>query len=316
MARAITTAAPNLITPGLRKVFFSMIKGIPQEARQIMNFLPEKPGGQAGRNYFDDARVASLGTFGGKPEGTAISYDVPIDDVTVRYSTYTFGLGVRLTMEMKEDDLYGVMAKLASELAASAMHQIEVQAHRPLNNAFSSSGAAGQGFTQAGFNSEALISTSHTLVRGGTYANRASTDLDLSVTALTAATDALEGTPNESGMPIPLRPSVLLVPYQLKWVAKEILDSELKPYTPNNEINPLDGEGIKYMISHYIPVGNGTWFLMAPKAKHDINVWIRKQPVFDVSGEDYDTGDSKMKGVFRIAVGHGDWRGIYGSQGA
>lgn len=316
MARAITTAFTNSIAPGLRKVFFSSIKGIPQEARQILNFLPEKPGGQAGRNYFDDLRVASLGTFGTKPEGTAISYDVPVEDVTVRYSTYTFGLGVRLTMEMKEDDLYGTMSKLSGELAASAMHQIEVQSHRPLNNAFSASGSAGQGFTQAGFNSEALIATSHTLVRGGTYANRASTDLDLSVTALTAAIDSLEGTPNESGMPMPIRPSLLLVPYQLKWIAKEILDSELKPYTGDNEVNPLGGEGIKYMCSHYIPVGNGTWFLMAPKAKHDINVWIRKQPTFDVSGEDFDTGDSKMKGVFRIAVGHGDWRGIYGSQGA
>lgn len=315
MARAITSGFTNSVTPGLRKVFFSTLKGISQEARQIFNFLPEKPGGQAGRNFFDDLRIASLGTFGGKPEGSAISYDVPQEDVTVRYSTYTFGLGFRMTMEMKEDDLYGTMQKMSGELAMAAMHQIEVQAHRILNNAFSSTGAAGTGFTQAGFNTEALVATSHTLVKGGTYANRASTDLDLSVTALEAAIDIFEGTPNESGMPTPKKPSLLLVPYQLKWIAKEILDSEQKPYTGDNEINPLGGEEIKYMLSHYIPIGNGTWFLLGPKAQHDLNVWVRKQPTFE-TGDDFDTGDTKAKGVFRIATGHGDWRSVFGSQGA
>ena len=300
------------VTPGLRKVYLSTLENIAKEFRQIFNIIPEEPGHGAGLNFFEDLRVASLGTFQQKPQGQSILYDLPQEETKVRYTPYTFGLGYRITEEMQEDELYGLVERLTTELGMAAMHQMEVQAFRILNGAFGTTGG-GTGFTVAGFNSEALISTSHALVRGGTSANRAATDLDLGITSLEAAIDKFETNVNESNMPVPLKPALLLVPPALKWVARELTESELKPYTGNNEVNPLGGEGLQYMLYHY---GSSTsnWFLLSPKMQHDMNVWIRRQPRFQV-GDDFDTGDAKAKGTFRMAQGHGDWRGIFGSQG-
>jgi hypothetical protein len=313
MARITTSDFTQAITPGLRKYFFSSIKGLAQEYRQWANVMTGEPGGQAGKAFFADQRAASFGTFGAKPQGAPILYDAPVEESKVRFTPYTFALGFRITMEMKADDLYGVMQKLTGELGYAAQHQIEVQAHRPLNGAFATTGGS-TGFNPAGYNAEALISTTHALVRGGTYANRATVDLDLSQTAIEAAQDSFEGTLNDSGMPTPKKGSVLVIPYQLKWIAKELLDSELKPYTGNNEVNVLGGENLTYICSHYL-LDSDSWFLMAPKAQHEIMVWIRQAPSFD-TGDDFDTKDTKASGVFRMASGHTDWRGVFGSLGA
>jgi hypothetical protein len=312
MSRMLTSNFTQEVTPGLRKVYFSTLKNIAQEFRQVFNLIPEEPGHGAGLNFFEDLRVASLGTFAAKPQGQAITYDIPQEETKVRYTPYTFGLGYRITEEMQEDELYGLVERLTTELGMSAMHQMEVQSFRILNNAFGTTGG-GTGFGATGFASEGLISTSHALVRGGTAKNRAATDLDMGITSLEQAIDIFETNANESNMPVPLKPALLLIPPQLKWVARELTESELKPYTGNNEVNPLGGEGLQYMVCHYLSA-TGTWFLIGPKAQHDMNVWIRRQPRYNV-GDDFDTGDAKAKGAFRIASGHGDWRGVFGSQG-
>lgn len=312
-ARMMTTQFAGLVTPGLRKVYLSTLTDIEKEFRQWANVINgADPGGEAGRNFFEDIRVGSFGTAAPKPQGEHIEYDDMIEGDTVRYTPFAFALGARVSHELYTDEKYGVMAKMAKELAAASLHQMEVQAHRPLNSGFSTTG--GTGLTAAGFDNLALFSTAHTLLRGGTTANRATTDQDLSTTAITNMADLMEGTVNESGMPTPRKPKVLLIPYQLKWVAKELLDSELKPYTGNNEVNPLGGEGLSYMVSHYLTDAD-SWFLLAAKDRHDINVWIREAPWFEMD-DDFDTKDAKMSTYFRMASGHGDFRGVAGSQGA
>jgi hypothetical protein len=315
----MTTQFANLVKPGLRKVTLSTIKMVPKEGRQIFNLVVgPNPGGEAGRNFFDDLQVAPMGTYVFKGEGTPINYDRIQEIGTVRYTPAAYSLGGRVTHEMWEDELYGVMAKIYRIIARSGMHQLEVQMFRPLNGGFVGTGA-GTGFTAAGFDvnmgsSGALFNASHALKRGGTAGNRAATDLDLSVTAVENASDLLELTVDEAGMPDPRHLETLIVPTTLKWVAREITESELKPYTGNNEVNPLGGEGIHYMAVHYLNSPD-TWFATGPKSEHDLNVWIREEPMFD-AGDDFDSKDVKVSGLFRVATGHGDWRGAFGSQGA
>src|SRR5262245_25646017 len=126
MAVQRTNNITNLITPGLRKYYFSTLKDIPQEARQIFNFWPAKPGKMSGLNYLDDARGASLGTWAPKPQGQSIEYDIMDDDTTVRYTPYVYGLGFRATEEAREDDLHDVIMNMSKELAYGGMHQFEI----------------------------------------------------------------------------------------------------------------------------------------------------------------------------------------------
>lgn len=314
MARAQTQGYSQYITAGLRKVWFSTLEDIPKEFRQIFNVLPPKPSNRSGLHYFEDIQLSSLGTFLPKPEGTPVRYDRPEEGNKIRLTPFTFALGFRITEELQEDDLYGPMSRMSEQLAMSAAHQIEVQAHRVLNNGFATTGG-GQGNTAAGFDGLSLFNSAHTLLKSSlTRANRMVTDEDLSVTAIEHAFDKLETWVGDSGFPMPRKAAILVVPPTLKWIAKEITESELKPYTGNNEVNPLGGEGLRYMVSHYL-TDEDSWFLLSPKAENSLTVWMRREPKFQM-GDDFDTGDSKAKGSFRIASGIMTPDGVFGSSGA
>jgi len=319
-ARMMTTQFANLVKPGLRRVSIQQLQQTPKEFRQIFNVVAgPNPGGEAGRNFFDDLLISPMGTFIAKGEGTSIQYDRVAEVGTVRYTPYAYALGARITHEMWEDELYGVMSKIYRLIARSGLHQMEVQAFRVLNFGFAGTGNAGTGFTQAGFDINTgatgqLFNSAHTLKRGGTIANRAAVDLDLSVTSVENASDLLELNVDEAGMPDPRHLEHLVIPPQLKWIAREITESELKPYTGDNEVNPLGGEGISYMMVHYF-IDPDMWIATGPKDQHDLNVWVREEPMFD-AGDDFDSKDVKVSGMFRIAEGHGDFRGTFGSQGA
>lgn len=311
-ARMLTSNNPDLYKPGLRKAYLSEVDDIPKQGRQWINIISgPNPGGQAGRNYFQDVQVASFGPWLPKPQGAPIQYDRIQEVGLVTYQPYTFGMGARVTMEAMDDELYGVMEKIATELAAAGAYQMENQFFRVLNSGAGTQG--GTGFTATGFDSTALFSTAHPLKRGGTCANRATTDMDLSVTALEVAQELMQTTLSESGTPTPRTGEMLVVPPGLYYTAKELTQSELKPYTANNEINPVRGEQ-QFIQVNYLS-DTDSWFLLAAKEKHDLNAWLRRD--IDIEfGDDFDTGDLKLKGVFRLAAGHGDWRGSFGSYGA
>lgn len=314
MARMLTSNNPDLYKPGLRKAYLSAVDAIPREGRQFLNMITgPNPGGQAGRAYFQDVMIASFGPWAPKPEGTPIQFDRIQEVGLVTYTPFTWALGARATFEAMDDELYGVMAKIASELGSAGGYTQEVQFFRPLNGGFGTTG--GTGFTAGGFDSgTALFSTAHPLKRGGASANRATVDMDLSVTALEIAQDLMQTTLSESGTPAPYHGEVLIHGPQLYWTAKELTQSELKPYTADNEVNPVYGEGMMSMMVHYL-TDTDSWFLFSRKDRHDVNAWLRQE--IDLQfGDDFDTGDLKMKGVFRLAVGHGDWRGTFGSLGA
>lgn len=313
MARIISGNFPESLKPGLRKAYFSSIRTMPKQFRQWMNVITgENPGGEAGKAYFEDLQLASIGSMAVKPEGDPFQFDTFTEGNLVRYTPQTFGLGMRITMEAKMDGKYGIFQKMAPELGYIAVQQMEFTAHRVLNEGTSTTG--GNGFTAAGFNTGPMFSTTQSLIKGGTQANRLATDVDLSITGVELASDLLRGTVDESGFPKPIMQGTLLyVPYQSRWVAREITQSELKPYTGNNEVNPLGGE-FSFMESYWL-TDSDSWFLMAPKSQHDMNFWLRMPPdlVFD---EDPNTRDTLMTSVVRIAAGHGDYRGAVGSYGA
>jgi hypothetical protein len=98
-----------------------------------------------------------------------------------------------------------------------------------------------------------------------------------------------------------------------KWAAKEVLNSEYKPYTGNNEINPLADEGVSYMISRYL-TSPRSWFLLTAKSEHRMKFWWRTRPETS-SADDFQSGDMLYKGFARYSTGFSEWRGVYGSSG-
>lgn len=296
----------QLLTPGLRKVFFEWLKDQPTQYDKYLNTNKSK------RNYEEDLLVAGLGTMPQKFEGNPIIYQDPVQGNKKRYTHLSYGLGFRVTREMYDDDLYGPMHRMSKELARSGYNAREIVCANVLNN--------GGNTAVLGFNTaESLFfgltaQVGHALLRGGTFPNRASTDADLGIAALEAAVINFSKQVDESGFPILIKPRMLLIPPDSQMIAEELLGSEYRPYTATNEINAIRKYGLNYMVCNYL-TDPDSWFLLAATGEHDLN-YFERMPLEFQSGDDFDTGDAKFKGGQRFSAGYGDWRGTYGSFGA
>lgn len=299
MARVSTGGFSALLAPGLWRVLFNTVDMQPNQWVGVMKTHTTK------RAYEEDTKLAGLGSMVSKPEGDPISFDVPIMGAGVRYTPASYGLGFRITREMWDDDLYMIMDKMAAELGRASAYKIEVDAWSILNNAFSSSFTGADGLQ--------LCHTAHTRLDGGaTIANRPSTDVDFSATAYQAALDHYKVMVDERGRPAVMHPSLLVLDPSFEWAAREILESEYKPYTVNNEINVLRSDGkMDYLLCRYLTDAD-SWFCLSDQ--HDLNFFWRVKPETG-EADDFLTGDALFKIYARYAKGFTEFRGVYGSSG-
>lgn len=294
-------AFSNLIAPGYRKIVFETYKERPIEGEKLVNTNTSK------RAYEEDFPMAGFGTLQQKAEGGSIAYQDAIQGTVKRYQWTTYALGFRITQEMMDDDLYGIMGnKMSKALGRSARNNKEIVLHAPYNNAFSTSYS---GFVSG----ESLCSTSHARLDGGTaQANRPATDTDFDLLAFQAAIEHFHNLVDERGMPMVVIPKMLVHSVGDHWIVSQVLKSDKLPGANVNDVNQAAKEGVSPHLSHYL-TDTDAWFVVGDQ--HDVNYFERKAFAF-TNTDDFDTGDAKFKGTRRNGSGYGDWRGIYGSQGA
>jgi hypothetical protein len=199
------------------------------------------------------------------------------------------------------------MKKMAKSLADSARYTVEAEFGALLDDIFD-----GDEYTTHDGNA---ICSSHTLTVGSSYSNYASVATDLGIGALRAASERMERTPTERGFPANIgRGSVILCTPTYQWIAQEIIKSEQKPYTADNEMNAFSNMGLSYFVSHYMG-DDDMWLLLSEKQYRDIKLFWRQKPIFENS-DDFDTKDAKFSGYMRLSLGATDWRGVDGSSGA
>src|SRR5919109_813399 len=210
-------AFSNLLAPGFRKIVFETYKERPTEGDRWVNMNKSQ------RAYEEDFPIAGFGTLLVKPEGGPVTYQDAIQGVLKRYTWTTFGLGFRVTEEMMEDDLYGIMgAKMSKALGRSARNNFEVVSHSVLNSAFDT--------TVNGFEaSVSLVSTSHVSLRGFTLSNRPTTDTGISLPAVQAAIEAFHTLNDESNLPVMFLPRYVIYNPAEHWIVNQILKSERLP---------------------------------------------------------------------------------------
>jgi hypothetical protein len=124
----------------------------------------------------------------------------------------------------------------------------------------------------------------------------------------------LELTQDERGFPRMKKGSLLIVDPSFQWIAKELTQSQGKPYTADNELNAFRDLNLSFFVYHYQSDANA-WLLRAGIDEQDLKYFWRIRPIFDNS-DDFDTKDAKFTGYYRNSMGFGDWRGWYGSSGS
>ena len=293
-----------LLEPKLSNIWNEAYPNQPVEYTSFVNIRTSK------KAKLTDFKMTDFGPLRLKGEGENISYDDPIFGGTVEYEPVRWALGYKITQEMIDHELYGQTEKYERALIKSAIDLQETTAALLLNNGFATTDA--DGFEAAGFDGLALFSTAHTRLDGGAVIrNRPSTDVDLGVTGLQNALIDFDNMVDDRGRPQVVRPRLLIINPEDRFTAKEILESEYKPGTANNEINALKGEGLSFMVSHYL-TDSDAWFIQGDT--HDCNfVWdVRPRGGME---EDFDAEVIKRKVVEGFAVGHGEFRGMWGTSG-
>jgi hypothetical protein len=184
----------------------------------------------------------------------------------------------------------------------------QVKAASILNNGFNAAFTYGDG--------QALFSTAHPLVSGGTNSNRPATAADLNETSLEAAVIQIAGWTDERGLLIAAKPRKLVVPPQLQFVATRLLETSLRVGTTDNDINALKNNGSipeGYTVNHFLTDTNA-WFLTTdvPNGlKHFVRV-----PLATSMDADFDTGNNRYKARERYSFGVSDPLGMFASPGA
>ncbi len=293
----------ELLAPDLRKVYVEKGTEYPREYPMVLNVSDME------WNPITDQQVSGLGTMPGKPEGTQFNLDQVIMGGTKTYTAQPYGLAVEITYEAWKDELYGVFKEMVSCLAEAGRNREEVSAFAVLNNAFST--------TYDGFTSgESLCSTSHTSLDTSQTAqgNRPSVDIGFSLTGIQAGMKHFQDLKNDRGLPTRIKPTRLLITSNDMYAAREILGSQYKPYTSDNEINALVEDDLSYMVGHYITTDT-YWFLLAAPGKHDLNFFWRDRPQSDMFDNPW-TKDAVFTAYQRHTIGaYASWKGVYGSTG-
>jgi phage major head subunit gpT-like protein len=287
-----------LLAPGLRSVFFDQYDSYPTEYTEIFNVHTST------RKYEDDYSVSGFGLVPQKDESVGIIYDDPVPGYSKRYTHTTFGLGFRVSRELYEDDMYGIIRRMPKALGKSMRLTVEIDAANVLNNGFTAS-------TYAGPDGVALFSASHPLTGGGVSSNTLAVAADLSETSLEQAMIDIMATTDDRGLLQMIRPKKLVVGPALAWTASRLLESTLTPGSANNAINPAKGI-MPFVVNHYL-TDPDAWFILADDTQ--LNWFWRRKPDFD-NDNDFDTEDAKFKATARWSNGFSDWRGVYASPGA
>ena len=291
------------LLPGLNALFGMEYAGYGEEHKEVYEVETSE------RSFEEETKLSGFSAAPVKNEGQAIAYDNAQEAWTARYNHETIALGFSITEEAIEDNLYDSLSKRYTKSLARAMsYTKQVKAAAVLNNGFSAAYTGGDG--------QALYSTAHPLVNGGANSNTFTTQADLNETSLEAAVIQIAAWTDERGLLIAAKPRKLIVPPGLMFVAKRLLDTELRVGTTDNDINALKAMGSipeGYKVNHFLTDTNG-WFLLTD-VPNGLKHFVRT-PLSNSMDGDFDTGNVRYKSRERYSFGWSDPLGTFGSAGS
>jgi hypothetical protein len=296
------------LLPGLNALFGLEYKRYGEEHKEIYEVESSE------RSFEEEVKLAGFGQAPVKTEGSAIQYDVAQEAFVSRYTHETIALGFSITEEAFEDNLYdSLSSRYTKSLARGMAYTKQVKGAAIINNGFNSAVTYGDG--QPLF-SGTSTSTGHPLVNGAFNQNRPFTAVDLNETSLEAAVIQIAAWTDERGLLIAAKPRKLVIPPALMFVAKRLLETELRVGTTDNDINALKSMGSipeGYTVNHFLTDVNG--FYLLTDVPNGLKHFVRT-PLTTGNDGDFDTGNMRFKARERYSFGVSDPLGIWGSPGS
>ena len=298
------------LLPGLNALFGLEYARYGEEHKEIYETESSE------RSFEEETKLAGFGAAPVKNEGSAIAYDNAQEAFTARYTHETIALGFSITEEAVEDNLYdSLSARYTKALARGMAFTKQVKAASVLNTGFSGAAPGGDGVSLFGVSSGGSR-VGHPLINGSVNYNSPTTAVDLNETSLENAVIQIAAWTDERGLLIAAKPVKMVIPPALMFVAKRLLDTELRVSTADNDINAIKQMGAipgGYTVNHFLTDSNA-WFLTTdvPNGlKH-----FERSPLTNSMDGDFDTGNVRYKARERYSFGWSDPLGMWGSAGA
>jgi len=248
-------------------------------------------------------------------ESYADEADVPNDQPRVTnqktFSMVTYGKSIDIPKNFFDDNMHSTYEKMVKDFAMKARITQDSNAFAIFRGAFATTD-----FTTA--DGASLCSDSHTTISGDTVDNKLTAVL--SETSLNSAIVALYEQKDQAGIVVGSAPQTLLVPPVLFKTACEIVESELRSGTADNDMNVYSSKyGINVATSNRLGAAAGgsdtAWFLLG--RNHSVTRWVRQGIVTDLVDYKFQRNNNYIyKANFREIVGAMDYVGIVGSDGS
>jgi hypothetical protein len=298
------------LLPGLNALFGMEYNRYGEEHKEIYEVESSE------RSFEEETKLSGFAPAPVKTEGAAIAYDTAQEAWVARYTHETIAMGFALTEEAVEDNLYdSLSARYTKALARAMAYTKQVKAASVINNGFNGAYVGGDGTTLFGYNTSSARA-GHPLVSGGVNHNSPPTNVDLNETSLEAAVIQIAAWTDERGMLIAARPRKLVIPPSLMFVAKRLLETELRVGTTDNDINALKAMGSVaegHAVNHWLTDPNA-WYLMTD-VPNGLKHFVRTPMSTGMDG-DFDTGNVRYKARERYSFGWSDPLAIWGSSGS
>jgi phage major head subunit gpT-like protein len=291
--------------PAIDELIFQRYDRYPDNYTKIFRVM------DSSRSIEQTTEVTGFGTFVQVGEGGRVSYDDPRQGFDKTYLHGQYALGFRITKVAIDDDKYGFIQKLGSELGRSAKETIEIIAAAIFNNGFDSA--------YPGPDGKALFATDHPLVGGGVQSNTLAVAADLDIPTLELMLTDFRKLVDHRGKKMRIVPTRLIIPPDLEWVAAELLGGTMRADTTNNTINAFRNRvGLSsfrdIQVWEYL-TDPDAFFIAADKEDTELRFYWREKPntIHDL---DFDTRSIKTAMWFRMSAGWSGYLGVSGSPGA
>ena len=244
-----------------------------------------------------------------KGEGAGITYDTQISGAKQTWVPTVYALGVRITEEAIDDNLYHLGAgggaddlkELFEDIGQSLAENVETEAAKFFNYATATTYHTTR-------NSAAFASASHSRLDTSTFSNYG-TATDLTYSTFWAALIAAENQYDHRQLRVKKKVKNLWLPPQLEKNGVEILKSSDRPDTANRAINAYAASGRSIQLKSWPYMTDADMWVLQCEGSGIVMFWNRKTRF--AREKDFQTGDMMCKGDQRFSMEIDDERNFY-----
>lgn len=293
----------STMLPVLEEVFRAELALHPSLRERLFKVVPTD------RDIWQSTEIHDMELFSQISEGADYTFKRVQQGSNKTITVVKYGLGFSISEEAVDDGKFDLIGDMVRRLARSGYETQVVNAMNVFNNGFGSQHTA---------DGLSLFNTAHTLPSGATFRNQLSVNSDLSVTSLdTMLSDFETQFTGNTGIIYKIRPRTILVHPNSKRYAMELIGSELKADTSDNNLNPFKEDGLAVMSDPHL-TDTDAWFMLAMPEETGLRIVVRKPIETKAAGPDvgFSSDSIYYKARYREAIDTTHAYGVFGSPGA